>query len=209
MTNMKKTYSSKELNESNIDLNPVKQFSTWLNEAIAAEVIEPTAMALSTASKKGIPSARIVLLKGIDEKGIVFFTNYESAKAKNLFENPNAEALFHWKELGRQVRVSGIVKKVSKKESKEYFKTRPRESQLGAWVSKQSSEIPSREYLEKKFEDAKQKFKGKEIPLPPFWGGFRIIPNNFEFWQGRENRLHDRICYKKKDGEWKIIRLSP
>jgi pyridoxamine 5'-phosphate oxidase len=172
-------------------------------------VTEPTAMILSTANKKGVPSARTVLLKEYDERGFVFHTNYESRKAQDLEENPNAELLFLWKEIERQIRISGTAEKTSRQESEEYFKTRPYESRIGAWASKQSSIIPDRDFLEKKFEEIKSKYEGKEIPLPPFWGGFRILPHTFEFWHGRENRLHDRIYYKNKNGIWEIVRLSP
>jgi pyridoxamine 5'-phosphate oxidase len=205
----KETGLSDQLTKSSVDKNPFKQFAKWLNEAHNFNVTEPTAMILSTANKKGIPSVRTVLLKGYDERGFVFHTNYESRKAKELEENPNAELLFIWKEIERQVRISGISEKTSRQESEEYFKTRPYESRIGAWASKQSSIIPDRDFLEKEFAEIKSKYKGSEIPLPTFWGGFRILPHTFEFWQGRENRLHDRICYKKKNGEWEIVRLSP
>jgi len=180
-----------------------------MNEAISSNLLEPNAMILATANKDGAPSARTVLLKGFDERGFVFYTNYESAKAKNLSENPIASLLFFWAELERQARIEGKVEQVSKADSEEYFRSRPRESQLGAWASKQSSVIASREVLEKKFEEMRKKFEGKEIPLPPFWGGYRVIPQSIEFWQGRESRLHDRICYSFENGKWKIERLSP
>jgi pyridoxamine 5'-phosphate oxidase len=198
-----------QFNESSVNKNPFKQFTIWYKEALESNVTEPTAMILATSTKNSIPSARTVLLKGYDERGFVFHTNYKSRKAKELEENSNAELLFLWKEIERQVRVSGIAEKTSREESEEYFKTRPYESRIGAWASKQSSIIPGRDYLERNFAEFKSKFEGKEIPLPPFWGGFRILPHTFEFWQGRENRLHDRICYKKKNEEWEIVRLSP
>jgi pyridoxamine 5'-phosphate oxidase len=206
---LRRSYSLKELSENSVSSDPISQFSVWMNEAISSNLLEPNAMILATASKKGIPSGRTVLLKGFNESGFVFYTNYESAKASNLFENPIASLLFLWLELERQIRITGKVEKVSQAESEEYFRSRPRESQLGAWASKQSSVIANREVLEKKFEGMREKFEGKEIPLPPFWGGYRVIPQRIEFWQGRENRLHDRISYTLHAGKWKIERLSP
>jgi pyridoxamine 5'-phosphate oxidase len=180
-----------------------------MNEALNSDLYEPTAMTLATVNQRGITSVRAVLLKGFDERGFVFFTNYDSAKAKDLEKNPNASLLFFWAELERQIRIVGEVKKVSMEESEEYFSSRPRESQLGAWASKQSKVIASREILENKFEEIKKKYENKPVPLPPYWGGFRVIPNKFEFWQGRENRLHDRIRYRLIKRKWKIERLSP
>ncbi|SRR5690606_22612447 len=206
---LRRNYSKQVLTESSVNQNPFEQFSKWMNEALSAEIIEANAMALATADNNGTPSVRIVLLKGLDERGFVFFTNYESAKAKNLIENPKASLLFFWRELERQVRISGTVEKTSREESEAYFKTRPAASRIGAWASKQSSIIPDREYLENKFEEYKAMYPDDSIPLPPFWGGFRVIPEKIEFWQGRESRLHDRICYLKEDGNWKIVRLSP
>ena len=197
-----------ELTKSTVDKNPFKQFEAWYGEVLNSDIKEPTAVTLATSSKDGTPSARTVLLKGFDEDGFVFFTNYESRKGKNLIENPVGELLFYWMDLQRQVRISGRVEKTSREESEEYFKTRPLKSRIGAWASKQSNVIPDREYLEKQFAEFEKKF-GDDIPLPPHWGGFRLIPEQFEFWQGRESRLHDRICYKKKDGEWEIVRLAP
>ncbi len=199
----------KELDEHTVSASPFSQFKLWMREAIKLKLLNPDAMILATANKKGIPSARVVLLKGYDEKGFVFFTNYESDKARELSENPNATLLFFWNELVRQVRISGKVKLVSKEESQSYFATRPRNSQLGAWASNQSSVIANREYLEQQFEVMKKKFSNQDVPLPPFWGGYRVIPRKFEFWHGRDNRLHDRICYKLKMGKWKIERLAP
>jgi pyridoxamine 5'-phosphate oxidase len=166
-------------------------------------------MMLSTADVNGNPSARIVLLKEIDDSGFVFYTNYGSRKGKDLKENPKAALTFFWDELLRQIRIEGRIEKISKETSKKYFSSRPRESQIGAWVSAQSSVIPNREILENKFDELEEKFGNEEIPLPHFWGGYRVIPNYFEFWQGRENRLHDRICYKKENDEWKIFRIAP
>jgi pyridoxamine 5'-phosphate oxidase len=196
-----------ELKKSTVDRNPFKQFKAWYGEVLNSDIKEPMAVTLATSSKDGTPSARTVLLKGFDEDGFVFFTNYESRKGKNLIENPVGELLFYWMDLQRQVRISGRVEKTSREVSEEYFKTRPLKSRIGAWASKQSNVIPDREYLEKQFAEFEKKF-GDDVPLPPHWGGFRLIPEQFEFWQGRESRLHDRICYMKKDGVWEIVRLA-
>ena len=198
----------KPLTKSTVDKNPFKQFEAWYGKVLNSDIKEPTAVTLATSSKDGTPSARTVLLKGFDENSFFFFTNYESRKGENLIENPVGELLFYWMDLQRQVRISGRVEKTSREESEEYFKTRPLKSRIGAWASKQSNVIPDREHLEKQFAEFEKKF-GDDIPLPPHWGGFRLIPEQFEFWQGRESRLHDRICYKKKDGGWEIVRLAP
>jgi pyridoxamine 5'-phosphate oxidase len=166
-------------------------------------------MVLATASADGKPSARVVLLKAFDERGLVFFTNYEARKSVELAENPQAALLFVWTELERQIRIEGSVEKTSKQEAEDYFKTRPYESRLSAWASRQSSVVPSRGYLEQKMSDLRSHYENREIPLPPFWGGFRLEPSMFEFWQGRENRLHDRIRYSLHGGVWHIDRLSP
>ena len=203
------SYSLKELSENSVLPDPIAQFSIWMDEAISSNLIDPNAMILATADKNGTPSARTVLLKTFDEKGFVFFTNYDSAKAKDLEGNSFASLLFLWLELERQVRITGKAKKVSRQESEKYFLTRPRESQLGAWASKQSEVIQNRKILESQFEEMKKRFENKEIHLPPFWGGYRVIPQRIEFWQGRESRLHDRICYTLSEDKWKIERLSP
>ncbi len=205
---LRKEYYLKELNESDINKDPFKQFSVWLQDAIDAKIKEPNAMAIATADKNGIPSVRTVLLKGITGGEFVFYTNYESRKAQDLNENPHAALLFFWRELERQVRISGAVEKIGEEESYEYFKTRPRGSRIGAWASKQSSVIPSRDYLANKYSEYEEKF-GEKIPLPPFWGGYSLSPVKFEFWQGRENRLHDRIVYINERNKWEIARLSP
>lgn len=209
ISNLRRDYLLTELNETNVKTDPFDQFNVWMEETIKANLIDPSAMILATASKNAAPSVRVVLLKGIDSEGLIFFTNYESRKGKDIYENPQASLLFFWKELERQIRISGEVKKVSKKESEEYFHSRPYESQLAALASKQSSIISDRQYLEEKFEELKKEFNGKRIPLPSFWGGFKLIPESFEFWQGRENRLHDRISYLKGKNNWKIVRLAP
>ena len=209
ISKLRRDYSLTGLDEEKINKNPFIQFSIWMEEAINSGLIDPSAMILATADKNAVPSVRVVLLKALDDEGFVFFTNYESRKGKDILENPSASLLFFWKELERQIRISGKVNKISKKESEEYFHSRPYESQLAAWASGQSSIIPGREYLEKKFEEIKTKYNGKEIPLPPFWGGLKLVPLSFEFWQGRENRLHDRIFYQKENDNWKILRLAP
>ena len=209
LSSLRRNYSLQRFDESTVEVNPFQQFSKWMEEALKSDLLDPTGMALGTANKDGIPAVRMVLLKGFDENGFVFFTNYESHKGSDLINNPNASILFFWKELERQIRITGTIEKTSRQESEEYFHTRPLESQLSAWASRQSSPIPNRMFLENEFDLLKLKYEHKQIPLPPFWGGFRLIPNYFEFWQGRENRLHDRISYKIKNECWDIVRLSP
>ena len=209
LSSLRRNYSLQRLDESTVEVNPFQQFSKWMEEALKSDLLDPTGMALGTANKDGIPAVRMVLLKGFDENGFVFFTNYESHKGSDLINNPNASILFFWKELERQIRITGTIGKTSRQESEEYFHTRPLESQLSAWASRQSSPIPNRKFLENEFDELKLKYGHKQIPLPPFWGGFRLIPNYFEFWQGRENRLHDRISYRIKNDFWDIVRLSP
>ncbi len=203
-------YKKGTLDENEVDKSPFTQFDIWFKEAVKSQIPEVNAMTLATANKQGRPSARMVLLKQFDEKGFVFFSNYESAKAKDLDINPHAALLLFWEPLERQVRISGTVEKISAAQSFEYFRTRPIDSQLGAWASQQSSEISARSLLEKAFVEMLEKFKDGQIPLPPQWGGYRVVPDQFEFWQGRTNRLHDRISFKKQTGNsWKIVRLSP
>jgi len=209
LANIRREYSRHALSEEDVDLNPLVQFHQWFQQANDARLDDPTAMVLATATSDGKPSARMVLLKSYDERGFVFFTNYEGRKSAELLENPYAALLFYWGPLERQVRIEGNVEKTSRQESEEYFKTRPVESRLGAWASRQSRVIPGRSDLEQKVSDLKEKFANREIPLPPFWGGFRVEPCVFEFWQGRENRLHDRIRYSLLGGVWVIERLSP
>jgi len=206
---LRRLYASEELRKSIIDKNPFKQFSKWFNQAADSEIIEPTAMMVATANKKGIPSLRTVLLKAFDLEGFIFFTNYKSGKGKELSENPFAEILFLWKELERQVRISGKAEKIPKKQSEDYFKTRPYESKIGAWASEQSSIISSREFLDQKFKEYLQKYPDNNVPMPEYWGGFKLFPHKFEFWQGRKHRLHDRICYIRNRDRWEIERLSP
>ena len=207
---IRREYRSSRLDESDLDPNPVAQFREWMDEAIRSEKIaDPTAMAFATASARGIPSVRIMLLKAFDEKGFVFFTNYASRKGMELDENPHGAILFYWPPLDRQVRIEGSIAKVSRKVSEEYFRSRPRESRIGAWASGQSGMLKGREELEQRFSTFEQKFGDGEIPLPPTWGGYRLNPVRFEFWQGRENRLHDRFRYDESGDGWTISRLAP
>jgi pyridoxamine 5'-phosphate oxidase len=208
LANLRRDYSSKELSKSSVDADPFVQFGIWLDEAIASEIIDANAMTLATVGEHGRPSSRVVLLKGFDSRGFVFFTNYESRKARDLDVNPFASLSFFWPQIERQLMISGLAERTTREESENYFKTRPFESQLGAWASRQSSEISSRAVLEKELREVRSRF-GDTVPLPEFWGGYRIVPDRFEFWQGRASRLHDRICYKDVDGEWKVVRLSP
>lgn len=201
-------YTENELNKSNVEKDPFTQFSLWMDEVLKKKIIEPNAMILSTSDENNFPSSRVVLLKEIKEGGFIFYTNYESKKGHDLSVNPRAALLFFWRELGRQIRISGNVSKTTKEESENYFSSRPFESRISAWASKQSSIIPDRKFLQNKFNEMKIRYSEK-VPLPDFWGGYKLLPDRFEFWQGRENRLHDRIVYSKDKGKWKIVRLSP
>lgn len=205
---MRRDYAKSELIESNVNSNPYVQFKNWFDEAIDSNFPDPNAMTLATSTFDGKPSARIVLLKEFDEKGFVFFTNYLSKKGNNLLENPYACLLFFWDKLERQVRIEGDVSKISVEESREYFNSRPRESRVGAWASKQSHKSNSRTDIENRFNNYNAKFS-EEVPLPDFWGGYIVKPTYFEFWQGRASRLHDRIIYEKVESNWKMGRLYP
>jgi len=199
------------LNKSNVDRNPIKQFANWYDEAIAQGVSEQDAisMTLATATKAGKPDARIVLLKSFDDSGFVFYTNYESRKGKELAENPRASLLFYWSKLWRQVRIEGSAEQVSAAESEDYFQTRPLGSRIGAWASNQSDVVESRDVLEQRYAQLSERY-GEDVPRPPHWGGYRIHPEVIEFWQGRDNRLHDRLRYRlQADGSWVIERLGP
>jgi pyridoxamine 5'-phosphate oxidase len=209
IASIRREYCLKELSRSSVDNNPVVQFRKWMDEAIAAQVTDPTAMGLSTADTDGRPSSRIVLLKDINERGLSFFSSYESRKAKQLIDNDHAALLFYWPELERQVRFEGTVEKVAASESDEYFDSRPQASQIGAWASRQSSVIGTRSELVQEFEKIAERFGKASIPRPPYWGGYRLHPEMAEFWQGRPGRLHDRIRYLHEDGKWHIDRLSP
>jgi pyridoxamine 5'-phosphate oxidase len=190
--------------------DPLQVFRTWFDEASRAGILMPEAMTLATATRVGIPSARMVLLKGFDARGFVFFTNYESRKATELDENPNAALCFHWTVLQRQVRIEGSVERVSQQESEAYFRTRPRGSRIGAWASRQSRPLDSREILETRVREFDSKHPGNAVPLPPFWGGYRLMPGRIEFWQGRTDRLHDRLLFQRNaKNAWSVQRLYP
>jgi pyridoxamine 5'-phosphate oxidase len=208
---LRRDYRRAALTEKDVDPDAMRQFERWLEEAIAAALPEPTAMALATVDASGRPDARIVLLKGADAHGFVFFTNYESRKGAELSLRPAATLLFHWVELERQVRVEGAVSKVSAEESDRYFATRPRDARLGAWASPQSRVIADRGWLERELAAARERFAGigENVPRPPHWGGYRVAPDAIEFWQGRESRLHDRLRYRRDASLWRIERLAP
>lgn len=207
---LRRNYILESLSESDVHTNPILQFGAWFEEALHSGLPEPNAMTLATATPAGRPSARTVLLKDFDNEGFVFFTNYESRKGAELQENPQAALLFTWLELERQIRIEGTVEKVSPGESLAYFQSRPKGSQIGAWASPQSRVIPNREVLEINVADLTQTYLDAEkLPLPAFWGGYRLKPEVVEFWQGRESRLHDRIRYALTGGAWKIERLAP
>ena len=210
VADLRKDYQLQGLSETDADRNPFKQFQVWFDQALAAQLPEPNAMTVATVTKSGKPRARVVLLKNFDERGFVFYTNYHSHKGQELADNPQAAIAFWWAELERQVRIEGRVLKVSDRESDEYFHSRPFNSRLGAWASEQSQVIESREVLEQRLQDLKNKYENQDIPRPPHWGGFRVIPTAIEFWQGRPSRLHDRLLYSLlDDGSWQIERLSP
>ena len=210
LAEMRRNYAARALDLADLDANPFAQFDHWMREAIETQVIEPNAMTLATADAAGRPAVRTVLLKGFDERGFVFYSNYESAKARDLAANPQVALLFPWLALERQVSAMGIAQKITATESLKYFLSRPRESQIGAWASRQSQVISTRALLESKFAEMKARFANGEIPLPDQWGGYRVTPQSFEFWQGRPNRLHDRFKYTlQSDGSWTIARLMP
>lgn len=211
IADLRQNYTFTNLLETEVDSDPIKQFASWFEEALNADLLEPNAMTLATASSDGKPSARIVLLKGYDERGFVFYTNYESTKGRQLIANPQAALVFLWDKLERQIRIEGKVVKIDGKESDRYFHSRPISSQIGAWTSDQSRVIPNREVLEKRQQELVQKYSdGATIPRPPHWGGFRLIPDVIEFWQGRPSRLHDRLIYRlQDDATWEIVRLAP
>jgi pyridoxamine 5'-phosphate oxidase len=208
--NLRQDYRSASLNEDDVDQNPYQQFEKWFQEALNAKVVEPNAMTLATSNVSGVPSARVVLLKEFTDEGFVFYTNYNSKKGREIAESPYVALVFFWPDLERQVRIEGVVERVSDEESTAYFKSRPKGSQLGALSSPQSEIIANRKVLEEKLEDLTRKYEAKEIEKPEYWGGYRVIPNRIEFWQGRSNRLHDRILYvQNKDQSWKFERLAP
>jgi pyridoxamine 5'-phosphate oxidase len=206
---LREEYTRAGLKESDAYPDPIEQFRRWFDEALAADLHEPNAMTLATTSD-GRPSARVVLLKGFDERGFVFYTSYEGRKSRELEINPYAALVFYWGELERQVRIEGRVSRVSEEESDAYFAGRPRGSQLGAWASEQSRPVRDRGVLEERLRELEAEYEGREVPRPPFWGGYRVEPETIEFWQGRENRLHDRLIYRRSEsGGWKRERLQP
>jgi pyridoxamine 5'-phosphate oxidase len=209
VADLRREYALARLDEEDVSPDPIAQFSRWFSEALAAEVEEPNAMVLATATPDGAPSARVVLLKGFDERGFVFFTDYRSLKGSELDANPRAALVFRWSELERQVRITGGTARTSEEESGAYYRSRPPGSRLGAWVSHQSRPIASRAVLERGLAEVERRFADGEIPLPPHWGGYRVRAEAIEFWQGRPNRLHDRIRYLREGTSWRIERLAP
>ena len=210
LAELRQHYALESLAETDVRPDPVAQFAFWFEEAVASQILEPNAMTLATATPDGRPSARTVLLKDYGNHGFTFFTNYDSQKGADLAANPRAALLFTWLDLQRQIRIEGRVEKIATEDSLAYFQSRPRSSQIGAWASPQSHPIAGREVLEKKEAELELKFAGLEkLPMPPYWGGYRVLPEVFEFWQGRMSRLHDRICYTREGDGWKIERLAP
>ncbi len=207
---MRKEYAQRTLDEASVSPDPFKQFRGWWDEATQADIEEANAMTLATVNEHGVPDARTVLLKGFDERGFIFFTNYNSQKSIQLDHNPNCCLLFHWKELERQVRITGVAAKISAQESLDYFNSRPEGSKIGAWASAQSTIVAGKAFLEETFNYYRERFRHGEIPKPPHWGGYRVALQRIEFWQGRPNRMHDRIQYSRSgEGIWKIERLAP
>jgi pyridoxamine 5'-phosphate oxidase len=205
----RKNSPQRELNEQDVEANPLKQFDRWFADAVEAGIALPNAMALATAKKTGEPSVRMVLMKDFDEHGFVFYSNYESRKGKDLEDNPQASLLFHWAELERQVRVYGTVGRIPREESEAYFHSRQRKSRLNAWASNQSRPLKDRRELDDRFRSFDERYANKVVPLPSYWGGYRLVPVQFEFWQGRPYRMHDRIQYTLENARWKIVRLAP
>ncbi len=209
IAHIRSDYRQALLSEADVDADPIVQFRHWFDEALRAQVHEPNAMFLATATPDAYPSGRVVLLKAADERGFVFYTDYRSRKGTELADNPHASLCFFWAELERQVRIAGAVQRVSRAESDEYFQSRPLPSRIGAWTSTQSAVIASREQLERDLAANEQRFDGAPVPLPEHWGGFRVVPEEIEFWQGRPSRLHDRIQFRREAGDWVRRRLSP
>jgi pyridoxamine 5'-phosphate oxidase len=206
---MRNEYQGAELRQEDLDADPIRQFQAWFGHAMESGMPEPNAMCLSTVSAMGQPSLRTVLLKSYDDRGFVFYTNYQSRKSREIAENPRVALLFTWLKLQRQVSITGTASRISTAESFKYFLTRPRGSQIAAWISNQSTVISSRSMLEMQLEKMKQKFADGQVPLPSFWGGYRVTPQTIEFWQGRPNRLHDRFLYTRQESAWRIERLAP
>ncbi len=209
VADLRREYARERLDEASVDGDPIVQFGKWFEEARAADLLEPNAMTLATATAGGVPSARIVLLKGFDAQGFVFYTDYRSRKGRELDGNPLAALVFHWGELERQVRIVGRVERTSRAESEAYYASRPKGSRIGAWVSHQSTAIPSRDVLEARERELTERWAAGEPPLPDHWGGYRVVPEEMEFWQGRPSRLHDRIAYTRRPDGWTRVRLSP
>jgi len=210
IADLRQEYSQKGLNEKEAEPNPFQQFQIWFDQALSAQLLEPNAMTLATVTAEGKPSARVVLLKHFNEQGFVFYSNYHSRKGQELGQNPWAALVFWWASLERQVRIEGRVEQVSEQESNAYFYSRPWGSRLGAWASEQSQVVGDRQVLEQRLVELEQQYQDQEIPRPPHWGGYRLVPIAIEFWQGRPNRLHDRLSYHRlEDGNWQIERLSP
>jgi len=210
LAELRQEYSQQGLQESEVDRDPIIQFERWFNQALEAQLREPNAMTLATVTTEGRPAARVVLLKGFDHRGFVFYTNYTSRKGQELAQTPFAALVFWWADLERQVRIEGAVEKVAAQESDAYFHSRPRGSRLGAWASDQSQVVADRAALEERLRTLEEKYRDQEIPRPPHWGGYRLIPSVIEFWQGRPNRLHDRLRYsRQEDNHWLIERLAP
>lgn len=209
LSELRRNYSKSSLSENSVSREPFEQFARWMQDAVQAQIPDANAMNLATVGSDSRPSSRVVLLKGFSNEGFVFYTNYGSRKAGDLESNPFAAIHFYWAELERQINISGRAARVPREESEEYFRSRPFESRIGAWASQQSRPIASRDELETAFAELSARHADGDVPLPPFWGGYRIVPDRFEFWQGRESRLHDRICYTLAAGEWQITRLSP
>lgn len=209
IADLRREYASRALGEAHADADPIRQFTAWFDEAASAQILDVNAMTLATTAADGDPDARIVLLKGFDDDGFVFFTNYLSVKGRDLAARPRACLLFFWVELERQVRITGSVTKVSRSESEEYFHSRPFESQVGAWASPQSTPVADRTVLETRYAELSAQYAGQTVPLPEFWGGYRVAPEKVEFWQGRPSRLHDRLLYTRGPNGWSRSRLAP